>query len=257
MSPFKAMFGHEPKYWGISASTSCSVPSLSAWLEERAVMQDLVQQHLHRAKNYMKTHADQKRSFREFEVGDQFYLKLQPYIQTSVAPRANHKLSFKFYGPFPIIQKINAVAYKLQLPPQATVHPVFHVSQLRRALSPGTTVQPELPYNTNALAVPGEILQSKWRRKNGDMIEQVKVRWTGASNLDDTWEDRQALQARFPHVTTWGQAATQGGGDVSDPDGAVPQASKPHQEEARPSRAKKPNPRYTGPEWATAKPRST
>ena len=91
-------------------------------------------------------------------MGDQVYLKLQPYIQTSIAPRANHKLSFKFYGPFPIIEKINAVAYKLQLPPQATVHPVFHVTQLRRALSPGMTVQSELPYNTNDLAVPSEIL---------------------------------------------------------------------------------------------------
>lgn len=161
MSPFKVMFGHEPKHWAISASTSCSVPLLSAWLEEHAVMQDLVQQHLHRAKNYMKMHADQKRSFREFEVGDQVYLKLQPYIQTSIAPRVNHKLSFKFYGPFPIAEKINAVAYKLQLPPQATVHPVFHVSQLRRALLPGMTISPEFPCNTNDLAVPSEILQSK------------------------------------------------------------------------------------------------
>lgn len=82
----------------------------------------------------MKIHADQKRSFREFKVGDQVYLKLQPYIQTSIAPRANHKLSFKFYGPFPITKKINAVAYKLQLSSHATVHPVFHVSQLRLAL---------------------------------------------------------------------------------------------------------------------------
>ncbi|EMS46801.1 UDP-glycosyltransferase 87A2 [Triticum urartu] len=70
-------------------------------------------------------------------VGDQVFLKLQPYIQTSVAPRANHKLAYKYYGPFPIVAKINEVAYKLQLPPQATIHPVFHVSLLRRVLNSG------------------------------------------------------------------------------------------------------------------------
>ena len=64
----------------------------------------------------MKSNADKHRSLREFAVGDIVYLKLQPYMQSSVAPRANHKLSFKFYGSYPIIEKINAVAYKLQLP---------------------------------------------------------------------------------------------------------------------------------------------
>ena len=78
----------------------------------------------------MKNHADKKRSFREFQVGGKVFLKLQPYVQTSVALRANHKLSFKDYGPYPVIERINEVAYKLQLPPQAAVHPVFHVSQL-------------------------------------------------------------------------------------------------------------------------------
>lgn len=76
MSPFKALFGHEPKHGGLSIDTSCSVPSLAACLEERAVIQDLVQQHLHRARNYMKTYADQKCSFREFAMGEQVFLKL-------------------------------------------------------------------------------------------------------------------------------------------------------------------------------------
>lgn len=63
MTPFKALFGHEPKHWGITATSTYTVPSLQTWLEERAVMQDLLQQHLHRVKNYMKTHADKKHTF--------------------------------------------------------------------------------------------------------------------------------------------------------------------------------------------------
>jgi hypothetical protein len=45
----------------------------------------------------MKQQADKGRSERQFAVGDLVYLKPQPYIQTSIAPRANHKLSFNFF----------------------------------------------------------------------------------------------------------------------------------------------------------------
>lgn len=163
----------------------------------------------------MKARADKKRSFRQFEVGDQVFPKLQPYIQASVAPRANHKLSFKFFGPFPIIAKINDVAYKLQLPPGTAVHPVFHVSQLKRALLPGTPVATQFPTPSDALAVPVEVLQTRWRKTAGAMVEQVKVRWSDDSTLGSTWEDKAALQARFPTAEAWGQASSQGEGDVS------------------------------------------
>jgi hypothetical protein len=64
----------------------------------------------------MKCQADKRRVDRQFTVGDAVYLKLQSYVQSFVAHRANHKLSFKFFGPFTIQEHIGKVAYKL-LPP--------------------------------------------------------------------------------------------------------------------------------------------
>lgn len=161
MTPFKAMFGHEPRHWGITATTSCTVSVLQSWLEERATMQNVIQQQLHRARQLMKNQAEKKRSFRQFQVGDRVFLKLQPYIQTSIAPRANHKLSYKFYGPFTIIAKVNDVAYKLELPPQATVHPVFHVSQLRQALLPARRYPTRCHH-------PGRTWPYQWQYSNQD-----------------------------------------------------------------------------------------
>lgn len=76
----------------------------------------------------MRTKADKHRTEHAFAIGDFVFLKLQPYLQSSVMPRANHKLAFKFYGLYEIVEHINEVAYKLALPPYSRVHPIFYVS---------------------------------------------------------------------------------------------------------------------------------
>ena len=76
----------------------------------------------------------QKQVEREFKVGDWVYLKLWSYIQKSFATKANPKLAFKFYGPYKILRRIGMVAYELQLPATSSVHPVFHISQLKYAV---------------------------------------------------------------------------------------------------------------------------
>lgn len=132
-SPFEVLYGHSPRVLGIEAANSCQVQDLRTWLLDHELMQQLIKQYLSRAQECTKCQADKKRSERVFSVGDVVYLKLQPYVQSSLAPRANQKLSFKFFGPFKIVEKIGAVAYKLLLLASSSVHPIFHVSQLKAA----------------------------------------------------------------------------------------------------------------------------
>jgi hypothetical protein len=101
---------------------------LADWLQERAVMTELIRQHLVRAQDRMKKQADKNRTEHEFAVGTMVYLKLQPYVQSSVLPRANLKLSFKYFGPFKVLEKIRKVAYRLELPDHSAIHPMIHVS---------------------------------------------------------------------------------------------------------------------------------
>ena len=135
-SPFEALYGYPPRHLGISVLDDVVVPELSSWLQDRQVMTDLIRQHLARAKERMKRQADKKRSERQFSVGDMVFVKLQPYVQSTLVPRSNQKLSFEFYGPFQITEHIGSMAYKLLLPGSAAIHPVFHVSQLKAMVLP-------------------------------------------------------------------------------------------------------------------------
>ena len=117
----------------------------------------LIQQHLARAQQRMKTQADKSRSELQFVVGDWVYLKLQPYVQTSLAARANQKLAFKFFGPFQVIGRVGAVTCKLKLPENSAIHPIFHVSQLKTAIPTSHSVA-NLPHTLNGLQIPVKIL---------------------------------------------------------------------------------------------------
>ncbi|XP_075670107.1 uncharacterized protein LOC142639856 [Castanea sativa] len=87
----------------------------------------------------MKFHADKHRSKRSFSVGDWMYLRLQPYRQKSISHKTFNKLSPRFYDPFKVLQKIEAVAYKLDLPLGSQIHHVFHVLCLKAKLGQQVT----------------------------------------------------------------------------------------------------------------------
>ena len=73
---------------------------------------------------------DKKTSDRQFADGDLVYIELQPYRKHSVVHRSCLKLLARFFRPYPVLEKIGQVAYRLALPKEAKVHPIFHVSQL-------------------------------------------------------------------------------------------------------------------------------
>jgi hypothetical protein len=168
-------------------------------------MTDLIKQHLDRSKTCMKKQADQKRSERQFSLGDMVFLKLQPYVQTSLAPRYNKKLAFKFFGPYKILSKIRNVAYWLDLPATTNIHSVFHVSRLKPAVSSEAQVTSIVPSVLDIPRVPLRVIQQRTGDRGGRPVGQVPLQWSG---LLATWEDAVDLQ----QAPAWGQAGSQEGG---------------------------------------------
>jgi hypothetical protein len=170
-SPFEALYGHSSRIFGITATNSTPVDNLDQWLQERSVVQDLTRQHLSRAQLRMKYQANNGRTEHEFQEGDQVFVKIQPYVQSSLAPCTIQKLAFRYFGPFAVIHRIGKVGYRLALPQSSSVHLVFHVSQLKKAIGQNVQVSPILPDTLSALQVPKEILQRHMVSRGNRSVE--------------------------------------------------------------------------------------
>jgi hypothetical protein len=158
-SPFEALYACQPRLLGIPPPSAAN-GKLDEWLSERHHMTDLIRHHLVRAQTRMKKQADKRRSDRVFAVGDMVYVKLQPYVQLIVRPRANQKLSFKYFGPYKVLERVGSVAYRLQFPDHVAIHIVLHVSKLRLATGFKGPVSSQLPLDSVQYCVPLLVLAS-------------------------------------------------------------------------------------------------
>ena len=141
----------------------------------------------------MKHQADKARMDREFQVGSFVYVKLQPYRQKSVVNRKFLKLTAKYFGPYKIIERVGAVAYRLELPQGARVHSVFHISQFKQHLG-HTPVQSHLPLLDNHGLItkePLSILDMRMNKRKGLLCTEVLVHWKNSFPDDATWENLQ------------------------------------------------------------------
>ena len=117
--------------------------------------------------HWMKMNADCYRRELEFAPGDFVYLQLQPFQQLSVRTRGNMKLSPCFYGPYQVMERVGQVAYRLALPTDSRIHPVFHVSQLKKQLGHLNQAVQELPKvqdDGKLLLEPAAILDYHWSK---------------------------------------------------------------------------------------------
>ncbi|KAG7537173.1 Chromo/chromo shadow domain [Arabidopsis suecica] len=185
-SPFKVVYGRDPPQLLRFEPGSTEIWDLEVQLRERDVMLLHIQHNLQRAQDIMKRNADKKRRDVEFAVGDWVYLKLQPYRQLSVVHRINQKLAAKFFGPFPVIERIGMVAYRLKLPLGSKIHDVFHVSQLKAVIGDHQHVQsvdpPELLEED--LWIPETILEVRFDEVGR---REFLIQWQNRDVSENSW----------------------------------------------------------------------
>ena len=142
---YEALYGFAlPKLLDYIPGTT-KVVDVDTILQPRHSILSLLKQNLVVAQTRTKQQSDLHRTERVFQVGDQDYLRVQPYKQQFVAYRASQKLSPRFFVPYKILERIGKVAYRMELPPESAIHPMFHVSCLKAKLGEHNVSIPMLP----------------------------------------------------------------------------------------------------------------
>lgn len=199
-TPYQIVYGTKPRHLPWQSRAHTNLHSLEEFLVAKQMQWERLKELLAVAQVKMKQHADTKRSFRSFQQGEWVYLRLQTYRQVTVAIRKNLKLAAKYFGPYEILEKVGSVAYKLALPSTSRVHPVFHVSQLKKAVGQHKVLQ-HLPQVNDQGAfdlVPLRHLDSRQILRNSKVVYQLLIQWKGCSVEEATWEDEDLLKNNFP-----------------------------------------------------------
>lgn len=213
-SPFKALYGYEPRLASFPVICHDEPQSTELMITERDAHLEMIKKNLLAAQTRIKHQADKLRSDREFQVGDSVLLKLQPYAQSSLVSRPYPKLAFKFFGPYKVLQRVGKAAYKIDLPADCLIHPVFHVSQLKPYTSDYTPVYSDISQLADFSVLdihPEAVLQRRLVKKGNNAITQVLVKWSHLPAESATWEDWNVVTTRFRASSAWGQASSPGG----------------------------------------------
>ena len=114
-------------------------------------------------------------------------------------------MSPRFIGPFQILDRVGAVAYRIALPPSLSgVHNVFHVSMLRKYVSDPTHVLSyehlQLDQDLSYEEKPVQILDRKDKVLRNRTVPLVKVLWRNIKSEEATWELESDMQSRYPEL---------------------------------------------------------
>ena len=77
------------------------------------------------------------------------------------------------------------------------MHPVFHVSCLKKAIGESVTVQtilPELDEEGKIILEPEAVMEIRTRQLRNRSISEYLIKWKNLPTEDSTWEDENFIQ---------------------------------------------------------------
>jgi hypothetical protein len=167
---------------------------------------------LEQAQAVHKLHYDKRHQAVSYSVGDWVLLRLRhrPIVSLSQAPKG--KLQQRFFGPYRVTELINEVAVRLELPPRAKLHDVFHVGLLKKWVGDPPAAPPPLPTIHNGAVEPEPERAVRTRLARG--VPQVLVQWKGEPASSSTWEDLETFRVKYPSLQLEDKLLVEGGRDV-------------------------------------------
>jgi hypothetical protein len=187
-SPFFLLMGFNPRADWIHATSP--IPKVTLRLEQLKEARIQAREAMIKAQQSWVKHRDTPK----YKEGDQVWLEGKNLRINQ--PTA--KLVPRRHGPFKIIQVMSAVNYRLELPTQWSIHPVFHIDLLtpyKETIMHGpnfTRPTPELIDGEEEYSVE-KILDSRHFGRRRRL--QYLVKWEGYPDAENMWVDKDDVFA--------------------------------------------------------------
>jgi transposase InsO family protein len=195
ISPFKANYGFDFTLSPV-INTEDSVPAVGARLNSLMSMHEKLREAARKSQIVMKKNADKRRMVPpSFAIGDLVWL----ITKNLTSKRPNGSLDYKRIGPYKILERVNELSFKLELPQALSqMHDVFHVDLLEPYIAnsiEGRIVPPPPP--VSVIDESGEhdeyeveeVLDSRIRHGKLEYL----VHWKGYGIQDRTWQHADGM----------------------------------------------------------------
>ena len=212
MTPFQVVYGREPPSIRSYEPGESRVAAVAKSMAERDELIADARARLEQAQQVYKRCYDQHHREVHFSTGDWVWLRLRHRAPASLNEVTKGKLRPRFYGPYQVAEVINEVAYRLDLPPRARLHNVFHVGLLKKFVGVPPAAPPPLPLVHYGATQPVPERASRTRLARG--VRQVLIHWQGEPVSSATWEDIDSFQDRYPSFQLEDELLVEGGRDV-------------------------------------------
>ena len=181
-TPFLANHGRHPNLFTRSFPLPIQTESAMTSVELLKEVHKKSLDNIARAQARAVSYVNQKRKTApQLKKGDKVYL-LTKNLRTR---RPTKKLDKVKVGPFFISEQRGPVNYRLELPKDAKIHPVFHISLLEPA-DPRTPIQKDFHYQADG--------EDEWdvekiiKHRNKGKGDEYLVKWLGYPESENTWE---------------------------------------------------------------------
>jgi hypothetical protein len=211
-TPFRVVYGRDPPTIRSYEPGETRVAAVARNMADRDEFLADVRYRLEQAQAVHKKYYDKLHRPVAYAVGDLVLLRLRHRAPASLPQVSKGKLKPRFYGPYRVAEIINPVAVRLELPPRAKLHDVFHVGLLKKFVGPVPAAPPALPDIHHGAVQPEPELVVRSRLARG--VHQVLVQWKGEPAASATWEDIGSFRERYPAFQLEDDLALEGRRDV-------------------------------------------